>query len=114
MLIRPSADELASFGQPDYVIYNAGAAAADPATPGLTSPTSVSLDLDGGEFVILGTEYAGEMKKAIFTLMHYLMPRQGVLSMHCAANEGPEADVSLFFGLSGTGKTTLSTDPRAS
>ncbi len=111
MLIRPSADELASFGQPDYVIYNAGPAEADPATPGVNSPTSVSLDLAGGEFVILGTEYAGEMKKAIFTLMHYLMPRQGVLSMHCAANEGADGDVSLFFGLSGTGKTTLSTDP---
>jgi phosphoenolpyruvate carboxykinase (ATP) len=112
MLIRPTADELAAFGKPDFVIYNAGHAPADPRTPGLTSPTSVALDFERGEVVILGTEYAGEMKKGVFTLMHYLMPKRGVLSMHCSANEGAAGDVSLFFGLSGTGKTTLSADPR--
>ncbi len=110
MLIRPTPDELASFGKPDYVIYNAGQAGADRRTPGVGSATSVSISFEQGEFVILGTEYAGEMKKGIFTLMHYLMPKQGVLSMHCSANEGPRGDVSLFFGLSGTGKTTLSAD----
>ncbi|QDU96958.1 phosphoenolpyruvate carboxykinase (ATP) [Lignipirellula cremea] len=112
MLIRPTAEQLADFGEPDYVIFNAGEFTADPATPGMTSSTSVCLDLVGGEFVILGTQYAGEMKKGVFTIMHYLMPKREVLSMHCSANEGPDGDVSLFFGLSGTGKTTLSADSR--
>ena len=110
MLIRPSDSELADFGAPDYTIYNAGAFAADSQVDGITSETSVALDFDNREIVILGTEYAGEMKKGIFTLMHYLMPKQGILSMHCSANEGANGDVSLFFGLSGTGKTTLSAD----
>ncbi len=111
MLIRPTPRQLASFGQPDFVIYNAGQCAANPHTPGVTSTTSVALSFERGELVILGTEYAGEMKKGVFTIMHYLMPKQDVLSMHCSANEGPQGDVSLFFGLSGTGKTTLSADP---
>jgi len=71
----------------------------------------VDVNFRRGEMVILGTEYAGEMKKGIFTVMHYLMPKAGVLSLHSSANEGPDEDVSLFFGLSGTGKTTLSADP---
>ena len=112
MLIRPTADELADYGEPDYVVLNGGQFPADPQTPGLTSPTSVSLSFERSEFVILGTQYAGEMKKGIFTIMNYLMPKRGVLSMHCSANEGDDGDVSLFFGLSGTGKTTLSADPR--
>ena len=112
MLIRPSDEELADFGQPDYVIFNGGEFPADPATAGLTSSTSVSLCFERGEFVILGTQYAGEMKKGVFTIMNYLMPKQGVLSLHCSANEGEDEDVSLFFGLSGTGKTTLSADAR--
>lgn len=111
MLIRPTADELASFGEPDFVIYNAGCFPANPHTSGMSSNASIDVSFERGEMVILGTQYAGEMKKGIFTVMHYLMPKQNVLSMHCSANEGDDGDVSLFFGLSGTGKTTLSADP---
>ncbi len=113
MLIRPTTEELANFGEPDYVIYNAGQFPANPHTHQMTSRTSIDLSLERREFVILGTEYAGEMKKGVFSLMHWLMPARGVLSMHCSANSGSAAgDVSLFFGLSGTGKTTLSADAR--
>jgi phosphoenolpyruvate carboxykinase (ATP) len=112
MLIRPTPADLDTFGEPDYVIYNAGQFPANPHTHQMTSRTSIDLSLERREFVILGTEYAGEMKKGVFTAMHYLMPERGVLSMHCSANEGDAGDVSLFFGLSGTGKTTLSADPR--
>lgn len=111
MLIRPTADELTEFGEPDYVVFNAGSADADPSIEGVESKTSVALNFATKEFVILGTQYAGEMKKGIFTIMNYLMPKMGHLSMHCSANEGVQGDVSLFFGLSGTGKTTLSADP---
>ena len=111
MLIRPTRDQLASFGDPDYVIFNAGKFPANRHTTGMTSKTSVNLSFEKKEMVILGTEYAGEMKKGVFTIMNYLMPKAGVLSMHCSANEGPNGDVSIFFGLSGTGKTTLSADP---
>jgi phosphoenolpyruvate carboxykinase (ATP) len=112
MLIRPTHLELESFGRPDLVIYNAGQFPANTFTTGMGSSTSIDLCFERGEMVILGTEYAGEMKKGVFTVMNYLMPKRGVLSMHCSANEGHERDVSLFFGLSGTGKTTLSADPR--
>ena len=111
MLIRPSKDELASFGEPDYVVFNAGKFPANQHTQQVTSKTSVAVSFEEKEFVILGTEYAGEMKKGVFTVMNYIMPKQGVLSMHCSANEGDDKNVSLFFGLSGTGKTTLSADP---
>jgi phosphoenolpyruvate carboxykinase (ATP) len=112
MLIRPTADELGDFGEPDYVIFNAGQFPANRYTSGMTSTTSVDLCFQKREFVILGTEYAGEMKKGIFTIMNYLMPKQGVLSMHCSATEGKRGDTSILFGLSGTGKTTLSADPK--
>ncbi len=112
MLIRPTAAELADFGEPDYVVLNAGRFPADPQAPDVETSTSVALSFEDGEFVILGTQYAGEMKKGVFTIMNYLMPLAGVLSMHCSANEGDSGDVSLFFGLSGTGKTTLSADAR--
>ncbi|MCB9079683.1 MAG: phosphoenolpyruvate carboxykinase (ATP) [Anaerolineaceae bacterium] len=112
MLIRPSDEELAAFGEPDYVVFNGGQFPANRLTTGMTSKTSVDLSFEKQEFVILGTEYAGEMKKGVFTVMNYIMPKKGVLSMHCSANEGEDGDVSLFFGLSGTGKTTLSADQR--
>ena len=110
MLIRPTAEQLADYGEPDYVVFNAGRQPADTSVESVKTNASVALNFAKGEFVILGSEYAGEMKKGVFTIMHYLMPKQGILSMHCSANEGPKGDVSLFFGLSGTGKTTLSAD----
>jgi phosphoenolpyruvate carboxykinase (ATP) len=110
MLIRPTQKQLAEFGEPDYVVFNAGQFPANRHTLGMTSKTSVDLSFEQREVVILGTEYAGEMKKGIFTVMNYIMPKKDVLSMHCSANEGPDGDVSIFFGLSGTGKTTLSAD----
>ena len=90
----------------------AGECAADPSVPGVTSTTSVAIDVDRGQMVILGTEYAGEMKKGVFSVMHYLMPLDGHLTLHSGCNMGVDKDVSLFFGLSGTGKTTLSADPQ--
>ncbi|MDC3379562.1 phosphoenolpyruvate carboxykinase (ATP), partial [Planctomycetota bacterium] len=112
MLIRPTAEELANFGEPEYVVFNAGRFPANRYTEGMTSKTSVSLHLGQKELVILGTEYAGEMKKGVFTVMNYLMPLRDVLPMHCSATEGENGESSILFGLSGTGKTTLSADPK--
>lgn len=112
MLIRPSEEELENFGKPDFTIYNAGAFPANRYTSGMTSTTSVAINFREMEMLILGTEYAGEMKKGIFTVMFYLMPvKHQVLTLHSSANEGTNGDVTVFFGLSGTGKTTLSADP---
>jgi phosphoenolpyruvate carboxykinase (ATP) len=113
MLIRPTPEELASFGEPDYVIFNAGRFPANRLTAGMTSKTSIDLSFEEKQMVILGTEYAGEMKKGVFTIMNYLMPKQGLLSMHCSATaDRYSPHSSVFFGLSGTGKTTLSADPK--
>lgn len=113
MLIRPTADELARFGEPDGVIYNAGEFPANQRTAGMTSKTSIDLSLESREMVILGTEYAGEMKKGVFTLMNYFGPKRGILTMHCSATADKRTECSsLLFGLSGTGKTTLSADPK--
>ncbi|KAF9160376.1 Protein kinase C-like 1 [Actinomortierella ambigua] len=111
MLIRPTEEELENYGEPDFTILNAGAFPANRYTTGMTSTTSVAINFKRREMVILGTEYAGEMKKGVFTIMHYLMPKAGVLSLHSSANQGDKGDLTLFFGLSGTGKTTLSADP---
>lgn len=112
MLIMPTKEELENFGEPDYVIFNAGGFPANRYTSKMTSKTSIDVNLEKKEIVILGTEYAGEMKKGIFSIMNYLMPLEDVLPMHCSANVGEEGDVSVLFGLSGTGKTTLSADPK--
>ena len=112
MLIRPTDEELADFGDPDFVIYNAGAFPANRYTTSMTSRTSVDLSLERKEVVLLGTEYAGEMKKAVFTYMNYLLPSRRILSMHCSATSDRDSGrTSVLFGLSGTGKTTLSADP---
>ena len=113
MLIRPTHAELRDFGEPDFVIINAGEFPANKFTEGMTSKTSIDLSFADRELVILGSEYAGEMKKGVFTIMNYLMPRRGILSMHCSATADRESGrTSVLFGLSGTGKTTLSADPR--
>mmetsp|Transcript_26807 Transcript_26807/g.48316 ORF Transcript_26807/g.48316 Transcript_26807/m.48316 type:complete len:552 (+) Transcript_26807:430-2085(+) len=113
MLIRPTEEELAKdfANGADYNIINAGEFPANRLTEGMSSATSVDLHFAEKKFVILGTQYAGEMKKGLFTIMNYLMPKIGVASFHSSANEGPSGDTTLLFGLSGTGKTTLSADP---
>jgi len=110
MFIRPAESELATF-QPDYVILHAPKFLADPAIDGVRTSTAVAMSFDQKLIVIAGTEYAGEIKKSIFTVMNWKLPDEGVLPMHCSANIGKSGDVALFFGLSGTGKTTLSSDP---
>ncbi len=112
MFIRPAKEDLASF-QPDYVILHAPEMDADPAADGgrANSTTLIALSFAKKVICIAGTSYAGEIKKSIFTVMNWLLPARGVLPMHCSANVGKAGDTALFFGLSGTGKTTLSSDP---
>jgi phosphoenolpyruvate carboxykinase (ATP) len=110
MFIRPEATELPTF-DPNFTVLHAPEFEADPAKHGTRTGTFIVLNLAKRMILIGGTRYAGELKKAMFTVMNYYMPKQGVLSMHCSANIGEEGDTALFFGLSGTGKTTLSADP---
>ena len=110
MFIRPAATDLAGFA-PSFVVYHAPEFQADPAVHGTRSSTFIALNFATRTILIGGTRYAGEMKKSIFTVLNYLLPQQGVLPMHCSANVGPTGDPAIFFGLSGTGKTTLSADP---
>jgi len=114
MLIRPPSELIQKDFEngADLTIINGGEYIADKKTPSVTSETCVSVSYSKNEIAILGTQYAGEMKKGLFGVMHYLMPQQGVLSMHASANEGRDGDVTVLFGLSGTGKTTLSADPK--
>lgn len=113
MFIRPEIAELATFA-PNFTILHAPEFQGDPARHGTRSSTFIILNLTKRMILIGGTRYAGELKKSMFTVMNYLLPKQGVLSMHCSANIGPAGDTALFFGLSGTGKTTLSADPERS
>jgi len=110
MFIRPQQHDLAGF-EPDYVILHAPEMLADPEIDGVRSTTAIALSFAQKLIVIAGTEYAGEIKKSIFTVMNWKLPAAGVLSMHCSANIGKDGDTAVFFGLSGTGKTTLSSDP---
>jgi phosphoenolpyruvate carboxykinase (ATP) len=110
LLIRPTAQELASF-EPDWQVIDFGKRSFDPATEGTKGDAVIALNMNSNTVLIGGTQYAGEMKKSVFTIMNYLLPKKGVLSMHCSANVGEKGDTALFFGLSGTGKTTLSADP---
>jgi len=110
MFIRPKTNELSGF-EPDYVILHAPEFEADPEIDGVRSATAIALSFAERTIVIAGTQYAGEIKKSIFTIMNWILPQHAVLPMHCSANIGKDEDVALFFGLSGTGKTTLSSDP---
>jgi phosphoenolpyruvate carboxykinase (ATP) len=110
LFIVPPAADLPGF-QPRFTVFTAPSFKADPARHGTRSDVVIALDLASREVIIAGTSYAGENKKSIFTVLNYVLPLQGVLAMHCSANIGPGGDTALFFGLSGTGKTTLSSDP---
>jgi phosphoenolpyruvate carboxykinase (ATP) len=110
MFIRPELSDLPTF-DPNFTVLHAPEFEANPTRHGTRSGTFIVLNIAERAILIGGTRYAGELKKAMFTVMNYLLPKQGVLSMHCSANVGRYGDTALFFGLSGTGKTTLSADP---
>lgn len=113
MFIRPTQEELESFGEPDFIVMNASKTSfKDYAAHALNSEVYVAFNLTEKIQLIGGTWYGGEMKKGLFAMMNYYLPLQGIASMHCSANKGKDGDVAVFFGLSGTGKTTLSTDPK--
>ena len=109
LLVRPAAQELADFA-PEFTIIDLPSFQADPARHGTRSETVIAVNLSEKLILIGGTRYAGEMKKSVFGILNYLLPANGVMPMHCSANIGPEGDTAVFFGLSGTGKTTLSAD----
>ncbi len=110
MFIRPPRAELEGF-TPDFTILHAPEYEADPAVDACRTSTCIALSFAAKTILIAGTSYAGEIKKSIFTVMNWLLPAKGILPMHCSANVGAKGDAALFFGLSGTGKTTLSSDP---
>jgi phosphoenolpyruvate carboxykinase (ATP) len=113
MFIRPTDAEIENFGEPDFIVMNGSKTSfKDFAAHGLNSEVYVAFNLTEKIQLIGGTWYGGEMKKGLFSMMNYYLPLQGIASMHCSANKGKDGDVAVFFGLSGTGKTTLSTDPK--
>ena len=112
LLIRPEASELASF-VPELTIVDLPSFRADPKRHGVRSENVVAIDFARKIVLIGGSYYAGEMKKSVFTTLNFYLPEKGVMPMHCSANVGPDGDTAIFFGLSGTGKTTLSADPSA-
>ncbi len=109
LLVRPSESELQGF-EPDYTIIDLPSFRADPERYGCRSETIIAVNMTEKLILIGGTKYAGEMKKCVFGILNYLLPTQGVMPMHCSANIGPDGKTAVFFGLSGTGKTTLSAD----
>ena len=112
MFIRPTEKELKNYGEPDFVVLNASKAKVENYKElGLNSETAVVFNITEKMEVILNTWYGGEMKKGLFSYMNYLLPLQGIAAMHCSANTNAKGETAIFFGLSGTGKTTLSTDP---
>ena len=112
LLIRPTADELATYGEADFTIIAAPGFKCIPETDGVHSEAAIMIDYEARLVLIAGSQYSGEIKKSVFSVMNFLMPEEGVLPMHCSANMDPTTkETAVFFGLSGTGKTTLSADP---
>ncbi|MBC8343427.1 MAG: phosphoenolpyruvate carboxykinase (ATP) [Bacteroidetes bacterium] len=113
MFIRPTEEELADYGEPDFIVFNGSKTVNnDFKKHGMNSEVYTVFNLTERMHVIGGSWYGGEMKKGMFAMMNYYLPLQGIASMHCSSNQGKKGDVAIFFGLSGTGKTTLSTDPK--
>ncbi len=113
LLVRPDGADLTAFA-PDFTILHAPELKVNPAEVGTNSETVITLNLAKKLVLIAGTSYAGEMKKSVFSILNYLLPAKGIMPMHCSANIGKDGDTAIFFGLSGTGKTTLSADPERS